>query len=263
MLMARKPSSAQLGRKQYRREASLRKWRALDWSKTNVELAEEMGYRHSSPICHARRLIGAPQSPRWHKYRASLVNKRKRLFLTKWRRLDWSKQDIELAQKTGLSRERIRQIRKSLGASKSPQHNRKLAPLRKTKLLLEWVKTNLNRFKGMSRAEVARKYGMGTTTRICSILRAEGVLQDGRQFRLYRWDLMNFDLPGRTLEQIWKVPLYRATQYRCLHRLPKAKWKLGRGMTMPRMRQELPAYNRAVREEETRAVEWFKSHKQC
>ena len=125
--MPRKPTPAQLSWKQKRREASLTKWRALDWSKSNVELAEEMGYRNSSPISRARRLIGAPQSPRYHQYRLWIADHRKQFYLSKWRSWDWSKQDIELSRETGLSRERIRQIEvKALRKLRHPTRSKKL-----------------------------------------------------------------------------------------------------------------------------------------
>ena len=99
-------------------QAAWARWRAVDWLKSNVELAEEMGYANSSYISNFRRRTGAPQSLSYHKYRPKLKGAR----TTTWRSWNWLKQDIELARETGLSRERIRRIRLLLGVPKPPRH---------------------------------------------------------------------------------------------------------------------------------------------
>ena len=47
---------------------------------------------------------------------------RRKDFCAKWRAVDWSKKDFELASETGLSRKRIRKIRQQVGAPKPPHH---------------------------------------------------------------------------------------------------------------------------------------------
>ena len=177
---------------QRRREASLAKWRALDWTKTNVELAEDVGYRNSSPISRARRLLGARQSPHRYQRRACITDQRKNALLAKWRRWDWTKQDIELARETGLSKERIRRVRKFLGAPKSPHHGRQLARTRKWNPVLEWVTNHLDRLKGSTWDEVAQKCGIGKIARVHALLKEKGVLRDGLRFPLLSLGLDEF-----------------------------------------------------------------------
>lgn len=50
------------------------------------------------------------------------VGKRGRSPLIDWYALDWEKQDIELAEQTGMSRERVRQRRKELGYKRPKAH---------------------------------------------------------------------------------------------------------------------------------------------
>ena len=75
---------------------------------------------------------------------------RRRAFLAKWSKVDWSKQNCELADEIGLSQERIRQIRRQLGAPNPTHHDRK----RKTRQALQWAKGRLDELKGLSPAEL-------------------------------------------------------------------------------------------------------------
>ena len=79
---------------------------------------------------------------------------RRKAFLAKWSKVDWSKLNCELADETGLSRERIRQIRQRVGAPKPTHRSRR----RKTAKALQWAKDNLEKLKGLSKAELTRKY---------------------------------------------------------------------------------------------------------
>ena len=78
-------------------------------------------------------------------------------FLAKWSKVDWSKQNCELADEMGLSRERIRQIRQEVGASKPTHLHRRI---RKSAQALQWAKDNLEKLRGLSLAELGRKYGL-------------------------------------------------------------------------------------------------------
>lgn len=48
-------------------------------------------------------------------------------------------------------------------------------------------------------------------------------LRDGIRIRKHRWDLMNFSLPNRDLDRIWRLPFNMAASYRFrkLHPPPK------------------------------------------
>ncbi len=41
-----------------------------------------------------------------------------------WRGVDWTKRDIDISRTLRVSRERVRQVRKSIGAAQSPNHKR-------------------------------------------------------------------------------------------------------------------------------------------
>ena len=83
---------------------------------------------------------------------------KRKAFLAKWSKVDWSKQNCELGDEMGLSGERIRQIRQRLGAPNATHHNRK----RNTRQALQWAKGHLDELKGLSPAELGRKYGLKT-----------------------------------------------------------------------------------------------------
>jgi len=250
---ALKPASSELLRQQQQREGYLAKWRAVDWTKTDVELAEAMGYRSSSSIGAIRRRIGAPKSPRWHQHRSKFREPN----LVKWRSWDWSKQNAELARETGLTKERIRQIRQLLGAPQSPNYRKDLSRLRRNTTALQWAAKNLDRLKGLSGAEVERKYGFWRDCPVGEFLKAKGVLRNGRLFPKHRWGLMNFELPSRVLERIWRLPFNMAVAYRSRKHLPAPKWRLAGGPAALQRRGQLRAYNRAVTAEERKAAKYF------
>ncbi len=253
LVWALKPGSpGPASRWELRREAYLAKWRAVDWSKQDAELAEEMGFSNSA-IGAIRRQIGAPKSPRYHKLRSKF----REPYLAKWRSWDWAKQDVELARETGLSRERLRQIRRLLGVPRPPHHGSRPASRRQNALALQWAAENLDRLKGLSAAEVERKYGFKQHLPVYALLKAKGVLRDARLIREYRWSLMKFELPDGGLQRIWKLPLYRATRYRSEKRLPAPRWNLIGGRAALPRGGELRAYNRAVQAEERKAAKYF------
>ena len=180
----------------------------------------------------------------------------RKAFLAKWSKLDWSKQDCELADEVGLSRERIRVIRQQVGAPKSTHHHR----LRKTAAALQWAKTNLDKLKGLSGAEVGRKYGLSRYWRtgpLCKFL--QPFLRDGRHIRNHRWDLMNFRLPNRDLERIWRLPRNMVAAYRSRKRRPPSPWRFkpGTGDIQCSGQGQLQAYHRAVKAEERNAARYF------
>ena len=89
--------------------------------------------------------------------RLSACQLQRNAFLAKWSKVDWSKQNCEVADGMGLSGERIRQIRKQLGAPQPTHPDRK----RITRQTFQWAKDNLDNLKGLTFAEVQRKYGLG------------------------------------------------------------------------------------------------------
>jgi hypothetical protein len=176
--------------------------------------------------------------------------------LAKWAKWDWTKRNFELADETHLSRERISQIRKMVGAPK-PKGPRQA---RHTVAALRWATENLDRLEGLSQAEVGRKYGLNlqwSAGPIVAFLRP--LLRDGNRFQKHRWDLMNFQLPSRDLDRVWKLPYNLAAYYRWHKGLPRPRWRYRPQLELLQFkgRRRLPAYRRAVMAEERRAARWF------
>jgi hypothetical protein len=138
--------------------------------------------------------------------------------LAKWSKVDWSKRNIELAEETGLSRERIRQIRQQVGAPKPAHRNRRK---RKAAQALRWAKDNLEKLKGLSISELGRKYGLSRWQGSVVYQFFKPLLRDGRP--KHRWDLMNFRLPNRDLERIWRLPYNIAGPHRIRKQLQHPK----------------------------------------
>ena len=158
--------------------------------------------------------------------RLSLRQLRRKAFLAKWSKVDWSKQNCELADEMGLSRERIRQIRQQVGAPKSPHHLR----MRKTAAALQWAKDNLDKLRGWSGAELERKYGLSPHWQHGPLYQfLKPFLRNGRRIRKHRWDLMNLRLPDRDLERIWRLPYNMSRTYRQRKRRPPPMWRLKPG----------------------------------
>ncbi len=179
---------------------------------------------------------------------------RRKAFLAKWSKLDWSKSNSELADKAGLSRERLRQIRQAVGVPKPAHRHRRVA---KSAKVMRWAKDNLEKLKELSGAELRRKYGLGfwRGTAIHQFLRP--YLRDGR--RKHRWDLMDFRLPNHDLERIWRLPHNSAGARRCGKHLPQSTWyfRLGRGHRRLGGRGQFEAYRRAVKAEQRKAARYF------
>jgi hypothetical protein len=186
----------------------------------------------------------------------------RRAFLAKWSKVDWSKQNCELADEIGLRRERIRQIRKQLGAPESTHSNQR----RKSGTGLQWARDNLEKLKGLSAAELGRRYGLGSRWRggpLYPFLKP--FLRDGRGIRKHRWDLMDFRIPDRNLERIWRLPYGLARAYRWRKQRPPPKWcfKPGSGHRRFSGRVQLQANHRAVKAEEQNAARYFVHVSRC
>jgi len=179
---------------------------------------------------------------------------RRKAFLAKWSAVDWSKQNTELGAEMGLSRERIRQIRQLVGAPKSPYHGR----MRKSAEALQWAKDNLDKLKGLSGAELGRKYGLMPHWRGGLLYQfLKPVLRDGRLIRKHRWGMMNFRLPNRDLERIWRLPNNTAGSYRRRNQRPPPRWSFKRGHPQFSGRGQLKAYHQAVKAEERNSARHF------
>jgi hypothetical protein len=138
--------------------------------------------------------------------------------------------------------------------------------MRKTAAALQWAKDNLDKLKGLSAAELGRKYGLSGGWRggpLYPFLKP--FLRDGRRIRKHRWDLMNWRLPDRNLERIWKLPYGLARAYRWRNRRPPPIWRFkpGNGQCRFSGRGQLQAYHRAVQAEEQNAARYFAKVSGC
>jgi hypothetical protein len=194
--------------------------------------------------------------------RLSARQLQRKAFWAKWSKVDWSKQDCELADEMGRSRERIRQIRKRLGAPKSTHPRR----AHKSVAALQWAEDNLDNLKGLSGAELGRKYGLSRHWQHGLIYQfLKPFLRDGKRIRKHRWDLMNFRLPARDLERIWRLPNNMSRSYRQRKRYPPPMWRFKprSGHIQFSGRAQLQAYRRALKAEERNAARYFAQASGC
>lgn len=83
-------------------------WLKVDWSKSSAVLANELG-RSVQAVKYARLRMGAPA----HADDAKRI-KRKRHNRQTWHTWDWTQSNALLSRVVGISRERVRQIRRLL-----------------------------------------------------------------------------------------------------------------------------------------------------
>jgi hypothetical protein len=184
----------------------------------------------------------------------------RKAFLAKWSKVDWSKQNCELANEMGLSGERIRQIRQQLGAPNPTHPDRKC----KTRQALQWAKVNLDELKGLSPAELGRKYGLSIGWRSGPLyLFLKPFLRDSK--RKPPWGRMNFRLPNRDLALIWRLPPNLVSKHRLkkLRSSPKWRCKTGTGEIPFSGRAQMQAYRRAVKAEKRKATRYLAQASAC
>jgi hypothetical protein len=168
--------------------------------------------------------------------------------------MDWSKQDVELATEMGLSRERIRQLRRKFGAPTSAHHR----TLRTTAKALQWARDNLDGLKGLTGAEVWRKYGLSPNWRCSQLYQfLRPYLRGGDLLRKHRWDSMNLRLPNRDLERIWRLGKNTVGYYRVRNRRPQPSWTYKHGHPQFSGRRKVLAYHRALKTEKRNAAKYF------
>jgi hypothetical protein len=177
----------------------------------------------------------------------------RKAFLAKWSKVDWSKQNCELAAVMDLTGERIRQVRQQLSAPQPAHHDRK----RKTRQAIQWAQENLEELKGLSSAELGRKYGLSRHWQsgpLYSFLKP--FLRDGK--RKHPWDRLNFRLPNRDLARIWRLMPNLVSKHRLMKKRRPPTWRCKtRGGIKFSGRRQRHAYHRAVRAEEQKAARYF------
>jgi len=128
----------------------------VDWSLRNFEIARITGTRPQN-VFAIRKKLGAPGPKAWQKH-----DGRHRILST-WVAVDWSKQDIVIAEEMKVSRERVRKVRQILGAPKPKMARRRrqrLHPWQKMNFdlpgaILEQIwtlpKTNATKYRRLNR----------------------------------------------------------------------------------------------------------------
>jgi hypothetical protein len=186
----------------------------------------------------------------------------RKAFLAKWTKVDWSKQNCELADETGLSGERIRQIRQQLGAPKPTHPDRK----RKTRQAMQWAKDNLEGLKGLTPEELRRKYGLSRHWQSGPLYPfLKPFLRDGGLKRKHPWGRMNFRLPNRDLARIWRLPPNQVSKNRLKKQRPPPTWRCKPGSAGIQFsgRGQPQAYQRAVKAEERKAARYLAQSSGC
>ncbi len=174
-------------------------------------------------------------------------------WVAKWRAVDWTRQNVELAAETGLTHERIRQIRQILGVRRSPRHWRHRA----TAAVLEWVRNNAGKLRGLTAEEAREKYGLHIYpgSPLQKYLKTHRLLRDARC--KHPWKQMNFALPNCELDRIWRLSRNLSASHRWLAGLPPGRWQITAGLDPLRKRGQLRAYLRAVKAEERKAERYY------
>jgi hypothetical protein len=188
--------------------------------------------------------------------RLSFRQRQRKVFLAKWSKVDWSKQNCVLAGEFGLTQERVSGIRKQLAAPKPTYPKRR----RKTTQALQWAEDNLDKLKGLSGAELQREYGLKDSRRrnpLYSFLKP--FLRNTRHATKYPWDLMNFHLPSGDLARIWRVPYGQVVAHRFEYRRSRPRWRLRRGSAGIQSlgRRQIQEHLLIVKAEEQKATRHF------
>ena len=85
-----------------------------------------------------------------------------------------------------------------------------------------------------------------------------GTIQEAnRAGRKHRWGMMNFRLPNRDLERIWRLPSNTAGSYRRRNQRLPPRWSFKRGHPQFSGRRQLQAFHRAVSAEKRSAAGYF------
>lgn len=174
-----------------------------------------------------------------------------------WTKVNWRKQDIDIAREFGYTRERVRQVRRKLGKpDPKTKHwsKRQHEVCRAVQALNGTIVTSRELKEIGIQTATARRYG----AKVRNITQEERSLET--QSRPYH--LMNWKLPNADLEDIWHVRRQmksgchsQISQLRYERSLGKARWTRAGGK-----RPDDKMYWRALDAETAKAREWFGSH---
>jgi len=183
-------------------------WSRIDWRLQDCEIARMTG-ASGCYVSTVRKKLKKPRSPHWRRFPWS----------HDWAQVDWTEKDRAIADSIGVSRAAVWAMRKKLGAPPAPNPRRP----RSTELKLARIKAEAKVFKYLTVSETDEVLGHGCD-RASPVFRA--VKEIARPSRKHPWEEMNFDLPSRVLEPIWRLSYNMAAAYRLRKRLPPPKWDL-------------------------------------
>lgn len=116
-----------------------------------------------------------------------------------WSRVDWSLRDIEIAQRTGLTRERVRQVRRDLQKPESPNKGIHTSVLKRNAVLDACAR----RRQPLSSKDLSVM--LGTSQQAAAIILKNYPYRKVLNNRKHPWEAFNWDLPTRDLAEIWNV----------------------------------------------------------
>jgi hypothetical protein len=201
------------------RQKKFKQMAALDWNKLDADLAREL---RSPPSCmHYWRIkLNKPESSGTSDY----MSRRKAAQRAVWNSWDWQKNDSTIAKELKLSRERVRQIRLTLGKPASAQKGVRDSQVDKTLL------PHVDELKSMMPSEAANKFGFCfiTITKFCRRHGIKMINGVQRKIELAVMHRCNWRLPSRTLSGIWGRPLQSFAAFRNSRKLRKPAYNLRR-----------------------------------
>ena len=139
--------------------------------------------------------------------------------LKRWRAWDWEKQDCELEDEHGVCRERIRQIRKSVGAPPSPNRYRKRTAMR-------YQITQKFKAGVPARIEVVARV-LGISRHYASALMQQAGIPANSDARIYDWAKVDWAKPNRVIGNELGCQVQVVASYRYIHHKPHPEERMG------------------------------------
>lgn len=208
-----------------KRHTPIEAFKDVDWTIPNRFIAEQMGIK-AQTVSIVRRLVHNRRDKLYYSPTTPVeLSKVVPNLERDWVGTDWTLQDIVIAKMNDVSRERIRQIRVALGKPKSIYHHQQSTDCemarRRVKLMAK-IDANRERFKTMGVKQIARVIGKCPPTAFNWIKKLEVEHVDG--LKIHPWSEVNFDLPNKTIQEIWEMPFNLASSYRDRKNKGPAKW---------------------------------------
>lgn len=156
-----------------------------------------------------------------------------------WKKIDWTKSNIVIAQETGRCRFTVFKQRK--------KHGQPISRLTKWENV-DWTKRN---------SDIAKELGVAVDT-VCHQRNKRKIkcsnIHGNSKYpkRDFNWNLSNKDL-----KDIWRLSDNYAGNLRVTENAPAAKWDARHGLK----NRNNPEYNNAIEQEKLKAAKWRRSKK--